>query len=402
MKKYSWNEIDERMCKDVALGYVAGDNSTVLSIRFNISVANVFRCLKKQGIKSRSQSEAKQKFHFDESYFKKIDSHEKAQILGMIAADGCVQNNRPVFEITLQRRDEEYVQHIKKCIKYDGPLNFSMKKTNKTKVALPYVRLAITSRVIKEDLVKLGMIPSKSLKLKFPTSEQVPDEFISSFVLGYLEGDGGINVCDGKTGMIANIKMCVTREFGETLSRLWKEKLDIGSCLTTPKTSRQHGVNMHNIGSGGSLQVMRLCEWMYRHATFRMKRKHDRYLHLLSYYDAEGNRIKESGWGRAFADRCKITHKKNGTWAGRAPKREAYFLSPENIVTKVTRISQFAREMGFAKHVIYGVSNKKKGHYSCKGWRLATPDQIAAARASNTLIEKIYDQPVPRPYAGLT
>ena len=45
-----------------------------------------------------------------------------------------------------------------------------------------------------EDLIKLGCVPNKSLTVKFPTEEQVPKEFLSSFILGLIDGDGSIGI----------------------------------------------------------------------------------------------------------------------------------------------------------------------------------------------------------------
>ena len=39
-----------------------------------------------------------------------------------------------------------------------------------------------------KDIEKLGVVKNKSLVLQFPTEEIVPDEFMSSFVLGYFDG----------------------------------------------------------------------------------------------------------------------------------------------------------------------------------------------------------------------
>jgi len=43
---------------------------------------------------------------------------------------------------------------------------------------------------MKDDLIALGCIPRKSLLLKFPTSNQVPEHLIRHFIRGYFDGDG--------------------------------------------------------------------------------------------------------------------------------------------------------------------------------------------------------------------
>lgn len=48
------------------------------------------------------------------------------------------------------------------------------------------------------DLIKLGCFPKKSLKLKFPTEEQVPNYLINHFMRGYFDGDGNIYISEDK------------------------------------------------------------------------------------------------------------------------------------------------------------------------------------------------------------
>lgn len=50
----------------------------------------------------------------------------------------------------------------------------------------------VFSNVMVRDIERLGVVRNKSLVLQFPTKELVPDEFMSSFILGYFDGDGCI------------------------------------------------------------------------------------------------------------------------------------------------------------------------------------------------------------------
>lgn len=39
-----------------------------------------------------------------------------------------------------------------------------------------------------EDLINLGCVPNKSLILKFPTFDIVPEKYMSHFIRGYFDG----------------------------------------------------------------------------------------------------------------------------------------------------------------------------------------------------------------------
>lgn len=379
------NDMNEQRSSEIAALYQSGISSTELSRRFKISVPTVFRCLRKHGVKSRPVSEARRRYNLNHDYFKMIDSHDKAQMLGMIGADGNVATRREVFEITLQEDDGYYLDRMKNLMGYEGPLL----KTYCKRFDTHYVRLAVYSKVFKDHLINLGITPKKSLTMTFPSLDQIPDQFLSSYILGYYEGDGGIQVWNGKDGLVANVKICVTKEFGERLKEILKEKADVNGTLFLRKEYSQDYTNMYSLGISGTNQVKRFCEWIYSDAPFVMTRKHDKYLYLLSHFDADGNRVKQENWSELARQKCATTHVKNGTQPGRAPKIDAYFISPENIVYHVSRVSLFAREMRLCKSLLYYMlKGEKTDDY--KGWRVATKEDIDRAANDGSIVEKTY------------
>lgn len=380
------NAINEQTSKQIAALYAEGQSSTYIAQLFSISVPTVFRHLRKHKVESRSATQAAQRFHFDETYFARIDTHEKAQFLGMIAADGNVASARHVFEITLQRGDEYYLEYMRQQMRYSGPLHRGHNKIFDT----PHSRLCITSPLLKTQMIALGIHPKKSLTLAFPTIDQVPEEFVSSFILGYYEGDGGIHAHKGKNGLVSSIKMCVTKEFGDVMQRILKEKVGINATFCLRREYRIKFVNMFSIQISGTHQVKKLCEWMYANAKFTMKRKYDRYLYLLSHFDSAGNRLKEENWTEIARVKCATTHKANGTQPGRAPKIDAYFIHEDGRLIHTHRVGLFAREMNLIKSVMYNMV-KGKQKYPHRGWSLATEEQISVARAANSIIEKTYE-----------
>lgn len=379
------NKENDQKSAAVAVLYQSGKTSTELSKQFSMSVPTVFKCLKKHGVPSRSISEAKRKYSLNEDYFKTIDTHEKAQMLGMIGADGSVASSREVFEITLQKRDEYYLEYMRKCFEYTGPLTTVYNKHFDTHAS----RLCITSKIFKDHLANLGIVPKKSLVLTFPTLSQVPDEFLSSYVLGYFEGDGGIEVWHRPEGLVAHLKICATKEFGDVLRDILLHKLEINATMFLRREYREEFVNMYSLAVSGTNQVKKLCDWMYSSVTFKMTRKHDKYLYLISHFDQDGNRIKEENWTEKLRKKCAATHQKNGTQPGRAPKIDAYFISPDNIVYHVTRVSLFAREMHLCKSLLYYMlKGEKTDDY--KGWRVATKEDIDRAAKDGSMVEKTY------------
>lgn len=109
-----------------------------------------------------------------------------AYILGFFAADGnMIKNNRGGHYISFYSNDRDLLVKIK--IMLNATQKIALKKQSLLYKTQPSYQLQIGSKVMFNDLLKLGMIPNKSLKLKVPF---VPTRFFSHFLRGYFDGDG--------------------------------------------------------------------------------------------------------------------------------------------------------------------------------------------------------------------
>ena len=114
--------------------------------------------------------------------FEIIDTEEKAYWLGFLYADGSVSSTDNRIELGLAEKD---LNHIEKFKEFIGiPNKISYRPQTKS------YRYSFKSIPCKEDLIKHGCVPKKSLILKFPTEEQVPEHLIRHFIRGYFDGDG--------------------------------------------------------------------------------------------------------------------------------------------------------------------------------------------------------------------
>lgn len=135
-------------------------------------------------------------------YFSKIDSHNKAYILGFIAADGCLTKSKKAvnyaLRIKLDESDEDVLHFIKKEFQSNHPVLHTVQKCDyKTKKELKQVVLAITHDAISSNLIRLGITPRKSKTLS-NVLNNIPFEFRKSFILGYFDGDGCITFSKDK------------------------------------------------------------------------------------------------------------------------------------------------------------------------------------------------------------
>ena len=117
------------------------------------------------------------KYNLNEDYFSELKTHEQAYILGFIYADGY--NREDTLELDQKEERVDILEKINKALNSDALIKSYSPGT---------YRLNINSKKLCADLTKLGAIRNKSLILTFPNF--IPEELMSSFILGYFDGDG--------------------------------------------------------------------------------------------------------------------------------------------------------------------------------------------------------------------
>ncbi len=161
--------------------YKEGLYPIAIRAQTGVSLTQIYRILKAANVICRSQAESHRRHQMDFSFFERIDSHVKAQVLGFIAADGCVTHNTIATSIAFE--DHAHLEWMKHVIGYTGEVRvYPQPRPNEQ----PRSTLTLCSPKMVEDITKLGCHPRKSLTLEFPTEEQVPKEFLPSYMLGYF------------------------------------------------------------------------------------------------------------------------------------------------------------------------------------------------------------------------
>ena len=135
------------------------------------------------------------KYSVDSDVFKKIDSNEKAYILGYIYADGSLyarmyedgETYKSVWlEICCKKDDIELLESVKIVLNSEAPIR------NKTVKGRVYKKLVIHNTDLCKDLIAMGCLPNKSLILEPPSEKYLPSVYIFDFIRGYLDGDGNV------------------------------------------------------------------------------------------------------------------------------------------------------------------------------------------------------------------
>ena len=233
-------------------------------------------------------------YSFDNTFFKKIDTEEKAYVLGFFFADGY--NSETQLEFSQIEQDEDILVKINNALKSDIPLySYKNSSGNIKKV------LRISSREMCKDISLLGGIKNKSLILQFPTC--VPDSLIHHFIRGYFDGDGCIwngkrkksIVKDNKskTGyrerIIHNVKFTFTGciDLINSLQDLLVEKKVVKNKtkLNLSKAKDKENSRWCTMEYSGRGQIKNLYDFLYKDATIYGQRKYNKFQEIFCALD---------------------------------------------------------------------------------------------------------------------
>jgi DNA-binding NarL/FixJ family response regulator len=222
------------------------------------------------------------------SFFNTIDTQEKAYCLGFLYADGCVSHNLLTLSLKLHQQDEAILTQIKNLISPSSPLKIIDNK---------YLAFRIHRKQICQQLLQLGCTPQKSLTLTFPTSEQVPSHLIQHFIRGYSDGDGCINFRQLKTGRKDFAWSIVsTNDFCQSLKDILKQKLNVNCHIKNCDPTNKNTITKTLI-VGGSLQLIKVLNWMYQDSAIHMDRKYKKYLQFQDQINSNSLQSKFSARG---------------------------------------------------------------------------------------------------------
>lgn len=226
----------------------------------------VYDILHQNGITDVRSYRISQKFN--QNFFDRIDTEEKAYWLGFLFADGNVfiKNKTYRVSINIQKQDVGLLSKWHKSIGSCQNITFCGNM----------VRSIHHSQKMCEDLMKLGCGPRKSLVLKFPNLDS---SLVKHFVRGYFDGDGCISWHHNKNQNKGGIRI----SFIGTDMFLNHLQSDVFFALGSKHKKIQPVGNSRGAFSltiGGYQESREITSWMYSGANVFLDRKYQKYLDL--------------------------------------------------------------------------------------------------------------------------
>lgn len=243
---------------NIVKSYLNGEDHRDIAKRYEVDESTIRYTLRKKEV--WRPKGIHRIYSIDETFFENIDTEIKAYVLGFAYSDGYISEKHNEVVWTIQERDIDILEKIKKALNYDKEIiNVEYKKQ---------VKLNFKSKKMTEDLVKLGCIQAKSLIKKFPT--EIDKEVFRHFLRGYFDGNGSIMFMNEK---YLKVSIVSSFDFIEGLAKFIDEELGIKYKIRTcgkKKLNKTLNIN-------GGLQALKLLEYMYEDSTIFGNRKKEKY-----------------------------------------------------------------------------------------------------------------------------
>lgn len=232
-----------------------------ISRELQIPLYTVRKTLQNNNIAIRNNNCYKTK-SVNEDFFEKIDTPEKAYILGFIYADGYLTNG--YFGIHLSIKDKYMLEKIKELMGSSHKI-VDQVRTEPTGSLVYSSTFSLKNKKIEQDLLDKGVFYRKTKNLKFPTEEQVPQSLVSHFIRGFFDGDGSVYYSNagitisllGTYSMMENI-LSIFKDLSSTSSKIYQDK--------------RHD-ELYYICVGGKNMVFPIYQYLYKDASLFLERK---------------------------------------------------------------------------------------------------------------------------------
>lgn len=235
---------------------------------FNIHRTTLGQYLKKAKIHIRK------KYNINEHFFDKIDSAEKAYILGFFIADGCIKSKKGDIKIALKKEDSYILKKMQSIMGNERPLR-DITVVNSFGIH-DATEMNISSVIMYEALQRLGFTSHKSMNEFLPN---IPIVYTKDLLRGIFDGDG----------WFSSGKNYVELGFGMGLSILNKIRdifISIG-VKDTYKVKPYGNIYRYRITSRESIE--KIYSYLYEGATMFLIRKHDK----IKRFAAQGKDLTE-------------------------------------------------------------------------------------------------------------
>jgi len=228
----------------------------------------------------------------NDNFFSKIDTEQKAFFLGVMVTDGSVSTkyNRIYLKWSARKKyRKEHVELLSKFASIFGAKtriakeNYVYKKGEDKGEQATSVYVSFSNKKVRNDLIRLGVVPNKTYKDTSRVIYNVPDEIMHHHVRGVFAGDGFTShslITSGKKARRLSMGFtCHSKLYLETLRDVITSHVNVSSRKIMPDK------NSFELAWYNGQEIIEIRDWMYKDATIYLPRKKERlyniaHLHL--------------------------------------------------------------------------------------------------------------------------
>lgn len=211
---------------------------------------------------------SKRKYTVNEKYFNIINSHEKAYWLGFLTADahlftGGSTRNKVIagIQLELATKDENHIKQFLDDIGSNAPI----KATYHGKYEERRVRICSTC-IAKTLIEKFKFSQNKSNSITFPDIDNI---YVSSYILGYFDGDGSITI---EKGNKPRLQILGNYNYLKSITNI------LGGISGVNTATIHQSSGICRILYGGKNQVKKIFNYLYQYDCPYLNRKYEKFL----------------------------------------------------------------------------------------------------------------------------
>ncbi len=245
---------------DVVTLYKRGYTSVKLGKMYGVHGNSICGILKRRGVERRRRV-----YDVDESYFREINTEDRAYWFGFILADGNV--HKKTLTVELQGRDRQHLENFRFSMRSLNPLSYRESKNS--------YALHVHSDKMVQDLAKHGCLERKTCHVCFP---HIESNLCRHFVRGYFDGDGWITsrMHSGKwkiwqCGLSSSSEKIIKETHNWTIETIGR------SFGSTFRTGRGH----YRLDFSGKRSVLSFLGLLYDDASVFLHRKMELYKQIV-------------------------------------------------------------------------------------------------------------------------
>lgn len=197
--------------EQITQDYLNGMYCKDIAKKYNVEVHAIYKVLDKAKIERKTGIHNK----CNEDYFEKIDTPNKAYLLGFITADGSIVGQyHNTCQIEIKNDDIDLLYFAREEIDPSQKI-YDIKYSNKNNS-----KITFNSKKLCNDLKKYGIVPNKSKIIKDVPTDFIPKELLRYYFRGLIDGDGcihkdgKISIYSGSESFIKSVQKTLVEEAG--------------------------------------------------------------------------------------------------------------------------------------------------------------------------------------------